>query len=43
MILVDASIWIDHFRRTEPQLVQLLDLSAAARRRPVDVALSANA
>jgi predicted nucleic acid-binding protein len=27
MILVDTSIWIDHFRRTEPQLVQLLDQS----------------
>lgn len=25
MILVDTSIWIDHFRHTEPQLVQLLD------------------
>jgi predicted nucleic acid-binding protein len=25
MILVDTSIWIDHFRRTEPQLVHLLD------------------
>jgi len=27
MILVDTSIWIDHFRHTEPQLVQLLDQS----------------
>lgn len=26
MILVDTSIWIDHFRYTEPQLMQLLDL-----------------
>jgi predicted nucleic acid-binding protein len=25
MILVDTSIWIDHFRRSEPQLSQLLD------------------
>ena len=26
-VLVDTSIWIDHFRRTEPPLVQLLDRS----------------
>jgi predicted nucleic acid-binding protein len=25
MILVDTSIWIDHFRRSEPQLSQFLD------------------
>lgn len=25
MILVDTSIWANHFRRSEPQLVQLLD------------------
>jgi len=25
MILVDTSIWIDHFRAAEPQLVALLD------------------
>jgi predicted nucleic acid-binding protein len=25
MILVDTSIWIDHFRRGEPKLSQLLD------------------
>jgi predicted nucleic acid-binding protein len=25
MILVDTSIWIDHFRRTEPQLVGALE------------------
>jgi predicted nucleic acid-binding protein len=25
MVLVDTSIWIDHFRRTNSQLVQLLD------------------
>ena len=26
-VLADTSIWIDHFRRTEPPLVQLLDRS----------------
>ena len=26
-VLVDTSIWIDHFRRTEPPLVQLLNQS----------------
>ena len=25
MVLVDTSVWIDHFRRTDSQLVQLLD------------------
>ena len=25
MILVDTSVWIDHIRKTEPLLVQLLD------------------
>ena len=25
MILVDTSVWIDHFRRTEPRLVAALD------------------
>jgi predicted nucleic acid-binding protein len=24
MVLVDASVWIDHFRHTEPLLVRLL-------------------
>ena len=28
MILVDTSIWIDHFARSEPRLVRLLDDAA---------------
>jgi predicted nucleic acid-binding protein len=30
MILVDSSVWIDHFRRSEPELVRLLDRGEVA-------------
>ena len=30
MILVDSSVWIDHFRKAEPRLVELLENEAVA-------------
>jgi len=31
MILVDTPIWIDHLHKREPQLVELLDISACSQ------------